>query len=105
MTHPQQRQFGLVPRARATVYLGMDARDAGISFVKGGTQPSGYSFRICGAPGGWIVSVGRRGTACTKWTEFLCEHFHPHVTVVVTPTTAELSSGLCSHNTIKFVRD
>lgn len=36
---------------------------------------------------------------------YLCENFHPHVTVVVTPTTAELSVGHIAFNTDEFVKD
>ena len=28
--------------------------------------------------------------------KFLCENCHPHVTVIVTPTNAELLEGCCS---------
>lgn len=37
-----------------------------------------------------------------KW---LCENCHPHVTVVVTPVSAELSEGTCAITTHEFVRD
>jgi len=38
--------------------------------------------------------------------KFLCENFHPHVSVVVTPTTAELLEGCFSvGEVLDYVRD
>ena len=38
--------------------------------------------------------------------KFLCENCHPHVTVIVTPTNAELLEGMCSTGKIMdYVRD
>jgi len=38
--------------------------------------------------------------------QFLNENFHPHVTVIITPTSAELLEGLCSTGEIMdYVRD
>ena len=34
--------------------------------------------------------------------KYLCENYHPHVTVIITPTSAELLEGL---NTIGYVDD
>ena len=38
--------------------------------------------------------------------KYLCENYHPHVTVIITPTTAELSEGLKSVGYIDdYIRD
>lgn len=38
--------------------------------------------------------------------KYLCENYHPHVTVIITPTTAELSEGLKSIGYIDdYIRD
>jgi len=37
--------------------------------------------------------------------KFLCKNFHPHVTVIIEPTSAEILSGSASIVTHKFVRD
>ena len=37
--------------------------------------------------------------------EFLCKEFHPHVTVIVTGSDAELSEGSCRIQTFDYVRD
>jgi hypothetical protein len=37
--------------------------------------------------------------------EWLNANWHPHVTVVITPTSAELSSGEIAYSTSEFVRD
>ena len=38
--------------------------------------------------------------------KYLCENYHPHVTVIVTPTTAELLEGLKNTGYIDdFIRD
>lgn len=37
--------------------------------------------------------------------KFLCESCHPHVHVVIEPTTTELSSGETAFTTYEFVRD
>ena len=37
--------------------------------------------------------------------KFLCEEWHPHVTVVVTPTSAELLSGEMGFTTEAFLVD
>lgn len=38
--------------------------------------------------------------------KFLCENCHPHVSVLVTPTTAELLEGCCSIGEVMdYVRD
>jgi hypothetical protein len=37
-----------------------------------------------------------------KW---LCENYHPHVSIIVTPTHAEVLEGLMAVATTEFVRD
>lgn len=37
-----------------------------------------------------------------KW---LCENSHPHTTVIVGPTSAELVEGTMSYQTLKFMKD
>jgi len=37
--------------------------------------------------------------------KYLCDEFHPHVSVIITPTTAEISSGSHSFQTSEFVKD
>lgn len=38
--------------------------------------------------------------------KYLCENYHPHVTVLITPTTAELFEGLKSiGNVDDYIRD
>ena len=37
--------------------------------------------------------------------QWLCENFHPHVTVIVTPTSAELVEGIASARVMDYVRD
>jgi hypothetical protein len=38
--------------------------------------------------------------------KFLCENYHPHVTVIVTPVDAELLEGtLCTGEIMDYVRD
>lgn len=37
-----------------------------------------------------------------KW---LCDNFHPHVTVIIEPSRAELLEGQCAHVTDKYVGD
>ena len=38
--------------------------------------------------------------------KYLCENYHPHVTVIITPTTAELLEGLKSVGHIDdYIRD
>ncbi len=37
--------------------------------------------------------------------KFLCENCHPHVTVVIEPTSAELLEGQMAVNTDEFVVD
>ena len=38
--------------------------------------------------------------------KYLCENYHPHVTVIITPTTAELSESLKSIGYIDdYIRD
>ncbi len=38
--------------------------------------------------------------------KFLCDNCHPHVTVIVTPTNAELLEGVCSTGEIMdYVKD
>jgi len=37
-----------------------------------------------------------------KW---LCDNMHPHATVIVTPTSAELLEGLAVMRTDEFVKD
>ena len=32
--------------------------------------------------------------------KYLCENHHPHVTVIITPTNAELLEGICSTGSI-----
>lgn len=36
---------------------------------------------------------------------FLCENFHPHVYVIVSPTGAELVEGISSVKIEEFIRD
>lgn len=45
-------------------------------------------------------------TLCRPLLKFLCENCHPHVSVIVTPTNAELLEGCCSTGVIMdYVRD
>ena len=37
--------------------------------------------------------------------EFLNNNCHPHVTVVIDPTSAELSQGVCAFTTMDYVKD
>jgi len=38
--------------------------------------------------------------------KFLCENYHPHVSVIVTPVDAELLEGvLCTGEIMDYVRD
>lgn len=38
--------------------------------------------------------------------KYLCENYHPHVTVIITPTTAELVEGKMSiGQVLDYVRD
>lgn len=38
--------------------------------------------------------------------EFLCNEFHPHVTVIITPTSAELLEGVVSTGQVlDFMKD
>jgi hypothetical protein len=37
--------------------------------------------------------------------KFLNDNFHPHVTVVVTPTGIELLEGVCASPVTEFVKD
>lgn len=38
--------------------------------------------------------------------KFLCDNCHPHVSVIITPTTAELLEGACSIGEVfDYVRD
>lgn len=36
---------------------------------------------------------------------WLCEHGHPHMTIIITPTSAELLEGSVAFTTSEFVRD
>ena len=43
---------------------------------------------------------------CRPLLKFLCENCHPHVTVIVTPTDAQLMEGICSTGQIMdYVQD
>ena len=37
--------------------------------------------------------------------KLLSEHFNPHTQIIIDTTTAEVLSGLASHNTMKYVKD
>lgn len=37
--------------------------------------------------------------------KFLCDNCNPHVTVIVTPTDAELLTGALSFNTKEYIKD
>ena len=37
--------------------------------------------------------------------EFINAHFDPHTRVIIDCTSAEILSGLATHNTMKFVKD
>lgn len=37
--------------------------------------------------------------------KFLNDHGHPHMTVIIDSTYAELVEGLLSHKTVEFIRD
>lgn len=37
--------------------------------------------------------------------KFLCENFHPHVTIIIEPTQAEILEGSASVVTDEFVKD
>ncbi len=37
--------------------------------------------------------------------EFLANNFHPHVSIIVDCCSAELSEGICSVRTDKFIKD
>jgi len=41
----------------------------------------------------------------TPVIKFLCENFHPHVTIIVEPTRAEILEGSASVVTDKFIKD
>ena len=43
--------------------------------------------------------------ACKPLVEFLNDNCHPHVTVVVTPSSAELSEGVCHVLIQEFIKD
>jgi len=40
-----------------------------------------------------------------KLIEFLCKRCHPHTTIVVDSTNAQLFEGISSYNTEKHLRD
>ena len=42
---------------------------------------------------------------CDPLIKWLNDNFHPHVSVIVTPTSAELSSGETAYTTEAFLRD
>jgi hypothetical protein len=42
---------------------------------------------------------------CKPLMKFLCENCHPHVTVIVEPTQAELVEGDCTVVTSEFLVD
>jgi len=42
---------------------------------------------------------------CRPLMRFLCENCHPHVTVIVEPTQAELVEGVCVVRTDEFLVD
>ena len=44
-------------------------------------------------------------TAAEPLIKFLCDNFHPHVSVIVDCCSAELSEGICSIRTDKFIQD
>lgn len=37
--------------------------------------------------------------------DYLCREWHPHVTIIITPTSAELVSGECVFTTEEYLRD
>lgn len=37
--------------------------------------------------------------------KFLNDHYHPHVQITITPTSAELVEGVMAYATNEFVRD
>lgn len=37
--------------------------------------------------------------------KFLCENLHPHVVVIVEPTSAEILEGACAFQTEEFLKD
>jgi hypothetical protein len=37
--------------------------------------------------------------------KYLCENYHPHVTIIITGNSAELVEGLECHRTNKFIKD
>jgi len=45
-------------------------------------------------------------TICRPLLKFLCDNCHPHVSVIITPTNAELLEGVCSTGEIMdYVHD
>jgi len=43
---------------------------------------------------------------CKPLIKYLCDNYHPHVTIIVTPTGAELMEGLVGTGLItEFVKD
>ena len=52
------------------------------------------------------LNEGRFEELARPMIKYLCENYHPHVTVIITPTTAELSEGLKSIGYIDdYIRD
>ena len=43
--------------------------------------------------------------AALPMIKYLCENYHPHVSVIITPNTAELLEGLKAFKTDEYIRD
>ena len=56
---------------------------------------------------GTLTDAGRARfeELCNPLIDFMCGNFHPHVHVVITPTAAEISEGIGSFYTEKYLRD
>ena len=53
--------------------------------------------------GNAIVNLRKAAEPLIK---YLCENYHPHVTVIITPTSIELLEGIiCDQKIYNFVKD
>jgi len=37
--------------------------------------------------------------------KFLCDNYHPHTTIIITPTSAEILEGIKTFATMEYLRD
>lgn len=42
---------------------------------------------------------------CRDLMKWLCDNCHPHTTIIITPTSAELVEGIIARSTTEYVRD